>query len=553
MRLATFLILLYSSALTLVTQANTCTSSLSIDPKTTPHFVNREPQKRWLLSALYHLLVQDNAYKNKKSYVRSLGTKPSICQEEKDFLQKRDPWCNAAIKKLLGRDIELQHTPRIVLLSSGGGLRSALFTAGGLKTLSEKGVLDACQYVGGISGGTWAIIPWILSQKSFVQFYPEYIDHVVTGLLPKTIEQGGTNLFCFLGIIGETLLRRLAFQDVPSAIDLYGLLLSLHLLGEESKTSYATTNLASLIPSVQKGQNPLPLCTAIIPDKNKDRLFMDPIECTPFEVVDYSSNTAVPGWGCGREYRGGVSYNTHPPLTMGLLMGIFGSAFTAVTLKEIWPMIVSKLWPPELFAPLGKLIQETQIGDLRIFPEHVRNFSFGLPGATGRLEPFKLWVDAGISINVPIVPFLKQEERAPDIYIILDAGGDVKWSNILSETELYARTLNLPFPHCDTYAARSSVFSVFDDGPNAPIIVYIPMIYNPNYNQQFDPQDMMYNNRTGNFLSSDNFTYSQQQADLLAGLAEFSTNEHLQQIKDVIAETVQRKEQGLRPSTVECP
>lgn len=427
-------------------------------------------------------------------------------------------------------------------------MRASIFTAGALRKFSEVGFIDTFQYVGGTSGSTWTIIPWQISGKPFDQFYPTYVDRVVNGLIPTTLTQGATNFLCFTDVIVETILRCLAFFDIPSSVDIFGLLLGLGLLGDGTKASYLTTNFTSIVPFIEKGQQPLPLCTAIIPS-TKDVLSLDVIEYTPFDVTDYSSNTSIPAWGCGRSYKNGISINAHPPLNLGFTMGIFGSAFTAITMKNLWPSILANLWPKELFAPLGDIFTETKIGNLRVFPAHIRNFSYGIKGAAHETDHFNLWVDAGISINIPIVPFFKQPARSPDIYIICDAGGDVKWSGVISQSETYARQQNCPFPHCDSSAASSSTLSVFDDGPqsNAPIVIYLPMIKNSSYNDQFDPQDMMYNNTTGNFLNTENFIFSQSQVALLAGLSYFSAAEAQQTIIDAIRKIVERKEQGLRP------
>lgn len=508
-------------------------------------------QRLFIPTLIYQLFLKADPYKNQKVLVRTWEQAPTISTSEAAFLRARDIACHAEVEKIVGHPVALKHTPRIAFLGSGGGMRASVFTAGALKTFSENGLLNTMHYTGGVSGSTWTLLPWQASGKPFNQFYPIFINRVVNGIIPQALTQGVTNILCFAETIAETFLRTFAFLDVPSAIDIYGLLLGLGLLGDGTKVSYANTNLASLIPFVKDGKNPLPLCTALIPS-TKDRLMLDVVECTPLEVIDYSSNTAVPAWGCGRTFKDGVSTNVHPPLTLGFLMGIFGSAFTAVTLKEAWPAIISKLWPRELFAPLADLINETKIGDLRVFPAHVRNFSYGINGAENRSKLFNLWVDAGVSINIPIVPFLKQLERSIDIYVICDAGGDVKWSNIISESETYARQNNHSFPHCDSYQARKSTLSVFDDGPqsSAPIVIYLPMIKNSRYSDTFDPQDMMYNNTTGNFLSTDNFIYSKEQAELLAGLASFSASEAKEAIVNAIKTVVERKEKGLRPPLI---
>lgn len=505
--------------------------------------------QRLLVPALiYELFAKTDPYKNQKAHVRTWEKNPTLSADETAYLKARDAACNAEIAKLVGRPVALKHTPRIAFLGSGGGMRTSIFTSGALKALAEAGLIDTCQYIGGVSGSTWTILPWQVSGKPFDQFYPLYIDRVVYGLIPQTLTQGVTNFLCFTETIVATLLRTLAFLDIPSSIDIYGLLLGLGLLGDGAKVSYSTTNLSSLAPFIKDGKNPLPLCTAIIPT-TKEVIDLDVIECTPLEVIDYSSNTAVPAWACGRTFKNGVSTNIHPSLTIGFLMGIFGSSFTAITLKNLWPMILEKLWPKELFAPLTDLFEATKIGNLRVFPAHVRNFSYGMKEAANKNNPFNLWVDAGIGINIPIVPFLKHAERNIDIYIICDAGGDVKWSSVINQSEAYARKNNYLFPHCDSDAASTRTLSVFDDGPQSttPIVIYMPMIKNSRYNPSFDPQDMMYNNTPGNFLASDNFLFTREQAELLAGLASFSVTEAKDAIINAIKAVVDRKERGLRP------
>ncbi|MCL5436664.1 MAG: hypothetical protein M1549_02185 [Candidatus Dependentiae bacterium] len=500
---------------------------------------------------IYEMFLKTDPYKKRKASVRTWKASPTLSTEERTFLKVRDTACNAAVAKILGQPIELKHTPRIAFLGSGGSIRASLFSAGGLKTLAEQGLIDTFHYVGAVSGSSWVVLPWQVSGKPFDQFYPTYIDRVVYGLIPQTLTQGVANLLYFTDTIAATLLRTFAFLDIPSSIDIYGLFLGLSLLGDTAKLSYADTTLPSLTARVKDGQNPLPLCTAVIPS-NKDMLLLDVVECTPLEVIDYSSNTAVPAWACGRTFKNGISTNIHPSLTIGYLMGVCGSAFTAITMKDLWPMILAKLWPKELFAPLTDLFEETKVGNLRVFPAHMRNFSYGMNGIPHQNDQFNLWVDAGISIDIPIVPFLKHPERNIDIYIICDAGGDVKWSSVIEQSERYARQYNYRFPHCNPGAASISTLSVFDDGPqsSAPIVIYLPMIKNERYNSSFDPQDMMYNNTPGNFLATENFIYTKQQAELLAGLSSFSMAEAQDVIVDAIKAMVARKKNGIRPPSV---
>lgn len=510
-----------------------------------------ETQRLILPFLIQELFIGSDSHKKEVAHVRMLGTNPTLCPEESDYLKKRNVICNEQVSKILGRSVALEHTPRIAFLGSGGGMRAALFSAGNLDTYAKNGIDQTFSYVGGVSGSAWLIFPWMVSGQQFGDFYPTFISRVLQGLIPKDFSQGTTNFLCFTEAITDILVRSFAFLDVPSSVDVFGLFLGLAYLGDGTKTSYLKTNLSSIVPFIKEGQLPMPLCTAVIPS-TKDVLLLDNIECTPFTVVDWSSASEVPAWACGRTFKEGVSKNSHPPLTIGLLMGTCGSAYTAITLKTLWPMILPYLWPQALFAPLTDLFNETIIGNLRVFPEHVRNFSYGIPGAVNQTNLFNLWVDAGISTNIPVVPFFKQPERAIDIYVIADAGGDVGASLCLGESETYARQFNCRFPHCNTAIASTSNYSVFDDGPqgNAPIVIYIPMLKNAGYSTTFDPQDMMYNNRPGNFLGTDNFEFTQDQINLFCGLSAYSSEEALPAIINAIKTVVERKEQGLLPPTV---
>ncbi|HBL98937.1 TPA: hypothetical protein DDZ86_04830 [Candidatus Dependentiae bacterium] len=477
-------------------------------------------------------LAKASSYASKTAHVRTISTRPSLCNDEIVFLEKRNLVAAQAASGLIGRTIDPAHMPRIAVIGSGGSMHAALALGGLLKSFDASGLLQTTHYVAGVSGSTWLISAWLASGKSYSEFFKDYTERVAEGLIPNTLKGIGGYVGDFVDALAQTFLRRLFYGEIPTIIDFWGLVIGLECLDKKSRDDYSNTSLCSQLQNFSSGNAPCPIYTAINPI-NKNTAFQW-VEFSPFEVMNYGLNAAVPTFGFGRQFNTGTSINNHPPLELGYLMGIWGSAIS-ITLREIYTMFLSNLEPKELFAPLKDLIMETPIGQLRVFPAHIRNPTHDMHGMPDSKSSFHIYLDAGMDINLPFVPLLKPERKV-DLIIACDDGGDTYFAGALKNAAAWAKVNNIPFPTIDYHVAESNIFSVFDDGPDsqAPVLIYLPAITNPRFDPNYDPFVKGYHGVTS-------LEWTQHQIDQITGLMEMAGDEAKQTIVEVIDRLAQRK------------
>ena len=280
---------------------------------------------------------------------------------------------------------------------------------------------------------------------------------------------------------------------------------------------------------------PLPIGTMVAPLDNvqaqAQRTPSSPyvwLEATPYELgFDYYAGNHytgayIPTWAVGRKFgkltlnqetqswfdflenpsKGGYRYastNFAPEPSMGYFLGIFGSAF-AVSAEEIARMmldvnasstgikgILHKITTYVAKIPSFKFTQKLSPGgNTRLFPAEILN-----PAVT-KGSPFYgqrsiTVVDAAMADNVPFWPLLRPERKV-DIIIAFDVSGDAggPGNDTIEKAERLARERNLPFPKIVSskkYTQRGkqwvTVFDEYDAGKTGPIVLYLPLIDNP--------------------------------------------------------------------------
>ncbi len=500
------------------------------------------PLNRFILGTLYNIILDKDPNKTKRAKVRFFGEDRSISSEEKEFWNKRDLFACDALTKILGKPITPNLTPRIALISSGGGCRATISLAGFANKLNQLGLLDAVHVLGGVSGASWLVFSWLASKKPYAEFYPEFVERVLHGILGGSPENMLTNITSFSGTMAECFLRRLAFHEIPTTIDLYGLLLGLHFFDQKTKKNYAFSTLSSHRPFVAKGTVPLPIGTAIVQHDGKPS---DEVEFNPFETINYGLKAGCPSFGFGRDFYNGKSMSKHPAQTLGFTMGICGSAFSQ-KVKNYIPSIKTFLKSPFL-NPILDVLAKTPIGESRLFPAYIRNYTRGMNDSPDKNTLFHAYIDAGLHYDAPMLPVLNPD-RNIDIIILIESGSNVNWSGSLKVLHDIAQVKGYPFPKIDLEIAQKNTYSVFSDGPgsNAPIVIYVPLIKNPRYSESFDPWSLIYPYQN-NFMNMLNFSYTRDQYNLLAGLFETAAEELYSELKELIEAAITKKAQGIRP------
>ncbi|KAF2279320.1 cytosolic phospholipase A2 zeta [Westerdykella ornata] len=401
-----------------------------------------------------------------------------LCQEEKNYLQKRKLFTRRALARYLDIPEEKIHpddVPVIAMCGSGGGLRALVAGTSSYLSAREHGLFDCLTYTAGVSGSCW--LQTLFYSNIAEQSHRRLIRHLKNRLgvhiayPPDALEllaSAPTNKFLLAGLIEKA-------RGVPDAefgiVDIYGLLLAARLLvpkGELSVDEY-DFKLSHQRRYTDDGSNPLPIYTAVrheIPlveqidmqdpviakAKAKKEQWFQWFEFTPYEFWCEEIEAGIPTWALGRKFINGRTLWREnglalPELRVPQLMGIWGSAFCATLshyYKEVRPAVKGLTG----FTSLDDMIagRDDDLVKLHpINPASIPNFAYGMKDHLPSTCPESMYdapnlqlMDAGMSNNLPIYPLLRPG-RNVDILIAFDASADVKTDNWLKVTEGYAR------------------------------------------------------------------------------------------------------------------
>jgi cytosolic phospholipase A2 len=306
---------------------------------------------RETLEITAEMLAADD-YTDKQAAVRLSKDLP---QAEHLFLEKRLPGTKLALEKLLGKELKDEQVPRIAFCFSGGGFRAMIESLGSLIGAENTGLLDSAVYIAGLSGSTWMLNPWIasgLKPSLYKNTLIPKIDKPSLQNYSTQTRQDGKQLLAML-------LRKYIDGQYIRPVDFYGAVMFANPLLQGITNNKQSFALSDLVPSINNGQSPLPISTAVTGGRaEENRLWF---EFTPFEIGSYELNAFVPTWGFGRTFNNGVStLPQRPPWveaegitgkllnglktmqarqqSLGYLMGLWGSAFAVdfkTTLDEV--------------------------------------------------------------------------------------------------------------------------------------------------------------------------------------------------------------------------
>ncbi|KAE8447758.1 hypothetical protein EG329_010152 [Mollisiaceae sp. DMI_Dod_QoI] len=418
-------------------------------------------------------------------YSASVRVSSELCDEEKEFLQRRKKVVTTALAKYLGIPEEEVHpddVPTIAMVGSGGGLRALVAGTGSLLAASEAGLFDCVTYTAGVSGSCWlqAIYHSSLGGRSF----DKLVEHLKARIgvhiayppvALAALNSAPTNKFLLSGFVEK-------LKGDPDAdfglVDVYGLLLAARLLVPKGEVGVNDRDLkiSNQREYIKGGNHPMPIYTAVrheIPiieesseiEKAADSLSEETkakarkeawfqwFEISPYEMFCEEFGAGIPTWAIGRKFESGNDLPHDedgfrvPELRLSLLLGIFGSAFCATLshyYKEVRPLVKGLAG----FGGIDDMI-EGRNDDLSkvhpILPASIPNFAYKMQDMLPDTTPESIHknthlqlMDAGMSNNLPIYPLLRPG-REVDILIAFDASADIKTDNWLSVTDGYAR------------------------------------------------------------------------------------------------------------------
>ncbi|KAI8878564.1 FabD/lysophospholipase-like protein [Backusella circina FSU 941] len=317
-------------------------------------------------------------------------------------------------------------------------------------------------------------------------------------------------------------------------------------------------------------------------------------EFTPYEMGCEEINAWIPTWSFGRKFENGKNIQTLPEQSLGILMGMFGSAFVAslahfyqeirlllpsVAVEKADQMIssyqqsVSTIHPisPASFPnPFYKMRMKVQTKNEDTEEEEIlRSESLVNADQIGLM-------DAGMDNNIPFYPLLRKG-RDVDIILSVDLSADIQDASHFDRAEGYVKrrgingwptgagwpkmsekiksneggesntsrlgsTSKYSLDTCTVFTSSSSettpgeagTKTTYPENTNPITLVYLPLIVNGDYDPDFDPQ-------TAEFCSTWNFVYSPEQVNKLHGLGEANIKQNKDKIREVFRAVWERK------------
>jgi hypothetical protein len=212
---------------------------------------------------------------------------------------------------------------------------------------------------------------------------------------------------------------------------------------------------------------------------------------------------------------------------MGTLLGTFGSAFCA-SIEEMESNIGYQ------HTVLFQMIRG--LSDSRLVPPpQFYNPSFAFSALNGQPVASKRvlnLIDAGCCVNAPIPPLIRSE-RELDVIFVFDARPtdfDVNDSkDVLRKWIEFATAKGFNKPRIDFHGVGTRTLTVIRDTENSemPLMVYMPLVKNEAFSQDFDPA-------SHNFADFTKFAYSEQNFETLCGLAKMNMMENVEQIRTIL-------------------
>lgn len=483
-----------------------------------------------LISTIYTMISKPKEQTYRVRISNELGP------EERDFRHIRDPITHQALEKFLDRTIAHDKKPIIAFCFSGGGMRALVLTLAFLEAAEALGLLDTVVYMAGLSGSAWALARWIASGES-LNICRSSLGMLSSNGLKPIVHPKELNL------LTKHATQWFLINQPLSAINIYGALLA-HLLFADKGNNKFTLTLKDTHSICKSGVYPLPIYTAVAPINNHYEWF----EISPFEIGSAYNNVFAPIESYGSKFKEGKSVGSAAQLSLGYFLGIFGSAFHVtlldiirITGNELIKSIASLPSPLNgIFDDLLYALLKGPLENVRALPSTLRNPAYKIEGNIFAKDKYLTLIDAGISFNLPF-PVLLDQKRGVDVIVVYDASADNESFDTLKGVQDYAIQQNLLFPDIDynTLLTSHKLMHVFQDkrNPKCPTVIYFPMKKNNNYSSDFDPVALSKNG----FCSTYNFTYDQNQIDMLAGLASQNLVESIDIIKQVLNGIIDRK------------
>lgn len=389
----------------------------------------------------------------------------TLCHQERMFTSTRKPFNHTAIERILGHTCA--QTPTIALCLSGGGYRAMISSLGFLIAAQQLGIIDAAEYIAGLSGGTWLVGPLLAynhtdpATTEYLQRYRNYLKTAVSkpffsGLKVEAIE--------------AMLLQKHAQGQAIQFVDIWGAIIANNLLGHlDACGQKVYLSQCATAPTAF----PFPLFNAVIGK-------MPPyqwLEASPYHVESDYLHAQVPLQLFGNHFSANVAQTHWPEQQLGYYLGIFGSPY-AFSIGDILRAIAEDIKNPALRAIILTIADWHILYPEKFEPATPSNYTYKLTPPVSPLENEQTTtlIDAGFDFNLPL-PSLLNPQRAINIIFICDASSDASLDFYpqLRMAENYARTHGLKFPSIEAPVYKNAQLLIFKSAdPSVPTVVYIP-------------------------------------------------------------------------------
>ncbi|KAG0347420.1 hypothetical protein BG004_007781 [Podila humilis] len=575
--------------------------------------------------SLYQSIVANMSDTNKNPEIQldaTVRTGNALCPQELAFRSVRRKKMRKAFAKFIGvkeSEVNEADIPVVAIAGSGGGYRAMVSSLGYMMGAKKAGVFDCTMYMAGVSGSCWLIAQYLtLGQRSFtktmehfkqslhtpIAHYPSFIDTMLTN-------PGAAQL------ILEGVVQKYSKNRVLTLVDAFGTVLASRLLIHRERDADFGENgewvdpldfkLSQQCRWTNYGDQPLPIYTAVshvLPNTGPDQKVVGDIiiddntgqeddgdhyyqwfEMTPYEFGSEETSAWIPTWAFGRRFVEGKSVENTPETNLAILLGTFGSAFTA-TLADYYNE-VRPLLNKAMSDSMDLYIKEYLDGMSLIHPLSPSCFPnpiYKLPNPEPEAELFSqrknIYLnDAGMDNNLPLYPLLRPG-RDVDVILAFDSSADIESVPWFEKTDEYVKRRGIErWPPVSKTRAEQlkkqeggpprkmthvELFHgvVADDRdadhiaqsensnavPRKPLLsqsktdaqpitlVYFPLIPNDDYHE-FNPGSEA-------FCSTFNFEVKEEQVELLAGLAERNFNKGVEDVRKILKETWLRKKKA---------
>lgn len=419
--------------------------------------------------------VKQAPARGKKIYVRESAD--PLSDQEKAFRAKRDPFVNAAQKKL-----GIKEPLSIAISGSGGGMRAMLAYLSHMLVLQEAGLLDSATYASALSGATWMLSSWLQQGHTLQQCRDFILDRVTSpdgkkDILMQPNEHTVPDIF-------DALVTKWAYGIPADPVDIYGGILGSYFMPQShTQRNYLSGQRAQLAT----GMNPMPIYTAEwYRGKNMTK---EIVEYNPYEV-GIRKLGFIDSDGYGRHYKNGVSVDNAPPLSMGHGQGVWGSAFAAHA-KFFWDHVFKSKVPLALKGVaehIEHMLEMTKAGELQASKgAEVPNFTKGMSSSEVKNSDTLFFIDAGIDWMMNPVFSLYRDEggtKAPNVVFVFDYSAGSLGEQELRKLVQYSQERQLKFPTIDftdeqlMQQVQEKSMTIFQDKNDldVPVVIYLPLV-----------------------------------------------------------------------------